>query len=210
MEEPLKIPSVKIALIGNEGVGKTCIIERFSKGIFSDVKATVGIGFTQKYLKINNQTIQCNLWDTSGQEKYRNIGKESYKDAYIVCLVYDITNNKSFEDIKDIWISNLKKYGEKNVILAIVGNKNDLYENEKVDENKAREYAKSINASFFLTSAKSGENIDSLFENLVKKYLNPEFIIKINSLNGENIENFDLENVNVDKKKKGCCCCTIF
>ena len=54
------------------------------------------------------------------------------------------------------------------------------------------------------------ENIDSLFENLVKKYLNPEFIIKINSLNGENIENFDLENVNVDKKKKGCCCCTIF
>ena len=204
---PIKFQNVKIALIGNSWVGKTSIIQRFATGKFKeDIKSTIGIGFTQKYLSIDGVNIQCNLWDTAGQEKYRSMGKECYKDAYIVCLVYDITNVTTFEDIKEVWLPNLLDYGEKYTVLALVGNKCDLYGDEKVNETEARDYAKSIDAAFYLTSAKDGENINELFENLVRKYLDPNFIIKINSLKEERGDSIDLKNGDKHKNKKKKCC----
>ena len=202
------IPNVKIALIGDSGVGKTCIVQRFSKGVFDkNIKTTIGLGFTQKYLTVNNKEIQCNLWDTAGAEKYRSIGRRFYKDAYIICLVYDITDAKSFEDIEKFWIPDLKNYGEECTLLALVGNKSDLYENEKVDETNARKYAEKIKALFFLTSAKSGDNINNLFESLIKKYLDPDFIIKINSLKEKKGESIGLKDGLEDiETKKGFCC----
>ena len=203
----VKIENVKIVLIGSSWVGKSSIIHRFTKGKFEEnIKPTVGIGFTQKYLLINDINVQCNLWDTAGLEKYRSLGQKFYKDAYIVCLVYDITNDKSFEDIEQIWLPNLLNCGEKYTVLALVGNKCDLYANEKVAETEAREYANSIGAEFFLTSAKNGDNIDILFESLVRKYLDPEYIIKINSLKEERGDGIDLKNDDKHKNKKSKCC----
>ena len=207
-KNPPIISNVKIALIGNSAVGKSCIINRFTKGVFEEnIKPTIGIGFAQKYLLIDGVNIQCNLWDTAGQEKYKSMGKECYRDAFIVCLVYDITDAKSFEDIEKVWLPDLKKFGEKYRVLALVGNKCDLYANEKVDESKAREYAEKIKASFFLSSAKNGDNIDILFENLVRKYLDPNFIIKVNLLKKERGGNICLKDGSDNKKaKKGSCC----
>ena len=208
VENSEKIESVKVALIGSSSVGKTSIIQRFSENTFSEnPKVTVGIGFTQKFLKINNQTIQCNIWDTAGTEKYRSMGKKCYKDAYIVCLVYDISNEQSFKEIETVWYPNLKENGEKYKIVALVGNKNDLYnECECVDEEKARNYATKINASFFLTSAKNGFNIDILFESLMKKYLDPKFIINVKSLKNEKGKNVKLKKNSKDSDKKSGCC----
>ena len=200
--------SVKISLIGDSGVGKTSIIDRFTKGIFNEkVQLTVGIGYSQKFLSIKETIVECNLWDSAGTERYRAIGKECYRDAFIVCLVYDITKYETYESLEKYWFPSLQENGEKCVILGIIGNKSDLYEDEKVDEFIAREFAEKIDASFFLTSARSGDNIDCVFESLVRKYLDPEFISKVSTLKEEKGENIDLNSSGTvnDNDKKKCC-----
>ena len=104
-------------------------------------------------------------------ERYRSLIKHFYKDANIICLVYDITRTESFENLKNIWYNNIKSYGEKYEVLAIVGNKSDLYEKEEVEEKEARNYAESIGATFMLTSAKYGDCIQLLFDTLIRQYI---------------------------------------
>jgi small GTP-binding protein len=171
--------SIKVTLLGDSGVGKTCIIKRYTEKRFdSDVVSTPGASYSQKFLEINNKNIQLDIWDTAGQEQYRALGIHFYKDAFIVCLVYDITCRQTFDNL-DNWYSDLKKYGEKYTITAVVGNKSDCYENEEVKEEEAREFAKKINSPFFLCSAKNGEGVDLIFKSLVEEYLGPEFTEKV-------------------------------
>ena len=142
-----------------------------------------GASYSHNVLEIDgNKSIQLELLDTAGQEKYRSLGRHFYKDSYIVCLVYDISYPQSFEDLKEKWYKDLKSYGEKYTVLAVVGSKSDCYENEEVKEEVAREYAKSIGATFMLTSAKTGDNINNLFETLVRQYLGPEFTKKVQEI----------------------------
>jgi ABC-type antimicrobial peptide transport system permease subunit len=111
-----------------------------------------------------------NVWDTIGQEKYRSFTNLFFKNANIVILVYDITNKKSFEEIKNYWYKEtLDNITNKDVILALIGNKTDLYENEQVSDEEGKKFAKQINAIFKTTSALSNIGINWLFENLGKK-----------------------------------------
>ena len=207
MEEE-KGDSVKITLLGNSGVGKTCIITRYTEGSFEQNKAsTSGASYSQKHLVIENKEITLDVWDTAGQEKYRSLGRHFYKDAYIVCLVYDITNLESFQTLKKKWYNDLKTYGEKFSIVAVVGNKSDCYEKEKVPEEEAREYAKSINAIFMLTSAKTGDNIDNLFDTLVRHYLGPDFIKKVQEMKQDKGETTKITEKNTVEKQKTKKCC---
>ena len=205
-KEKANMESVKVALLGSSGVGKTCIIKRYTEGNFDEnSQSTSGASYSQKILKIETKSIQVDIWDTAGQEKYRSLGKRFYKDAYIVCLVYDITNNESFNDLKEKWYSDLKSFGEKYNILAVVGAKSDCYEKEEVAENEAREYAKSIGATFMLTSAKNGSNIELLFDTLVRQYLGPEFtkkVIEMKKDKGEVIQVTKEKSKDDHKKKK--------
>ena len=178
-----KLISIKVALLGDSGVGKTCIINRYIKNEYNAHQtSTIGANYQQKTIIKNNIQYQLDIWDTAGQEKYRSLGKLFYKDAYIVIFVYDICIPKSFEDIKKIWYEDLKKLGEKYTVLAVVGNKHDLFENEKVEEKLAREYAKEINATFMLVSAQNGNNIENLFNTLVNTYLGQDFQPKIQEM----------------------------
>ena len=127
--------------------------------------------------------MKLDIWDTAGQEKYRSMSRMFYKDAYIILLIYDITDKQSFEDLKNFWIEELKRTGEKYRVLAIVGNKSDRYLEEKVNEDEARKYANEIGAVFAIVSAKTGDCINALFENVVEKYSNPDFATKINTEN---------------------------
>ena len=196
------VDSVKITLLGSSGVGKTCIIKRYTEGNFEEnCQSTSGASYSQKPLVIENKHIQLDLWDTAGQEKYRSLGRYFYKDAYIVCLVYDITNSQSFEELKSKWYNDLKTFGEKNNILAVVGSKSDCYENEEVKEEEAREYANSIGAIFMLTSAKNGDNIDLLFDTLVRQYLGPEFAKKVEEMKQDKGEVKKVTKNSVNKKK---------
>ena len=124
---------IKVILLGESSVGKTCIMFRFIEDKFSDRVASIGTQFGKKTIEINDEKITFAIWDTSGQEKYRALAKQYYKDAQVIIFVYDITNKKSFDNIKNYWYNETKENVEEdNVIFCLVGNKNDLYEEEEV------------------------------------------------------------------------------
>ena len=205
MAEP---EGIKITLIGNSGVGKTSIINQYIDQTFDEANAaTIGANYSEKTITKNNKEYELNIWDTAGQEKFHSVGKHFYKDAYIVCLVYDITSQDSLDQLKEIWYPDIKKYGEKYTILAVVGNKSDLYENDNLaDENQAKEFAQSINATFMLTSAKTGDGIEKLFDTLVDKFLSSDFNSKYKEMKQIKGEIKVLKpNEGEKKKKKGFC-----
>ena len=205
MAEP---EGIKITLIGNSGVGKTSIINQYIDQTFDEANAaTIGANYSEKVITKNNKEYELNIWDTAGQEKFHSVGKHFYKDAYIVCLVYDITSQDSLEQLEKIWYPDIKKYGEKYTILAVVGNKSDLYENDNLaDENQAKEFAQSINAIFMLTSAKTGDGIEKLFDTLVDKFLSSDFNSKYKEMKQIKGEIKVLKpNEGEKKKKKGFC-----
>ena len=109
---------------------------------------TVGVDFQDKVIQINDKKIRLQIWDTAGQERFRNIAKNYFHSSDGFLLVYDITNQDSLEQLKTMWSPDVQKYGEKYTILAVVGNKCDLYEGDNLaDENMAKEFAKSIGFS---------------------------------------------------------------
>lgn len=181
-EEEEEIPSeieVKVVLLGETHTGKTSLISKLINDAFSyNEPSTLVASSVEKvyeYKEYNNVEVHMEIWDTAGQEKFRSINKIFYKDATIAIFVYDITDEKSFEEIKTYWEQQVKMHGEPNVLYGIAGNKSDLYKNEKVKEKEAREYAKSIDAVFYLTSALVGTNINELFNDLGLKYLQKKF-----------------------------------
>ena len=180
------VPYLKITLIGDTGAGKTCIIIRYINDDFlPDKVSTMGVFCSNKLVKEDNKLLRVDLWDTAGQEQYRSLGRHFYKDSYVIILVYDITNRESFENLKIVWYKDLLKYNEKYTILAVVGNKNDLYEIEKVSEDEGRNYAKEINAIFMLVSAKNGDNINNLFNDIVNLYWEPIFQEKVDEMSNK-------------------------
>ena len=186
----------KIVLVGDAGTGKTCIISRFINDRFDKSQMTTACpSFCTKTVSYPeyNKTINLDIWDTAGQEIYRSISKLFYKGACVGILVYDVTSKKSFQSIKEYWYNELKDNTESNIIFNIVGNKIDLFESEEVDEEEAKNYAQSINAGFYLTSAKKNIEITDLFLQSGKKYIDPN--IKIESHNSkENYDNNDEKN----------------
>ena len=203
--------SIKIILIGNSGVGKTCISQRYIKGnkdIDLNPNSTVGASYFQKFIEIDGKSISVDIWDTAGQEKYRSMGKMFYKEAHIVLFIYDITNKESFKELQEVWYNEITENGEKNVVFVVVGNKSDLFLNEQVKEEDAREWAEQIGALYSLVSAKTGDCINALFENAVRKYLSPNFNseIKKEKKQKENIKRLsESNNNNIQKKKKKHC-----
>ena len=167
--------SIKIVLLGETAVGKTSIIQRFITDSFnSNCISSLSAQFNSKTMEINGETLKIDIWDTAGQEKYRSLARIFYKDAKVIVFVYDITNKKTFEEIKNYWFPQTKDNCENNVIYALVGNKNDLYEKEEVNEIDAINYAKEINAVFTTASALSNVGINSLFETLGQKLINKD------------------------------------
>ena len=209
-EDTKKNPlSIKTTLIGDSGVGKTCIINRYISNDFSfNLSSTNGVSYSKKELIIDNKKIQLDIWDTAGQEEYRSLGKHFYKDSYIVLLIYNIAKRESFDNLKNIWYEDLLKYGEEYKVLAVVGNKCDLYEQEAVPEEEARRFADEKNALFMNVSAKNGDNIDLLFESCLKKYFDPSFQFQIEERKKADLDSIIIRKSNrqsVQNYKKGCC-----
>ena len=203
----------KIVLVGDAGTGKTCIISRFVNDSFQKSQMTTACpSFCTKTISYPeyNKTINLDIWDTAGQEIYRAISKLFYKGACVGILVYDITSQKSFDSIKDYWYNELKENTESNIIFNVVGNKQDLYEQEQVKEQDAKEFAKSINAGFYLTSAKRNINISDLFINSGKKYIDPNYNFVINNNNDDNNEERKARSnslrINTAQRQRNTCC----
>ena len=171
--------TVKVVLLGEAGVGKTCIISRYITGSFNpDTISSLSAQFISKTMEFKdiNKTIKFDIWDTAGQERFRALAKIFYKDAKVICLCYDMTSKKTFDALKDFWYEQQTKLNvDGDPIYAIVACKNDLYENMQASDEEGREFAKSINGIFQSTSAKSNAGIDTLFENIGHRYFDPNF-----------------------------------
>ncbi len=187
---------IKAILIGESGVGKTslinvCIGNPFNEG----EKPTISNTFAKKIFEINSKKYIIDLWDTAGQERYRNMAKLFYKDAHIVIFVYDITNENSFNSLKDYWIKEVEEYLGDMPICGIVGNKKDLYFDESVKEATVKEYADSKNIKYKIVSAKNEPNgFNEFIEELLKD--SKPFEVSL--------EKIKLENINIKKSKCKC------
>ncbi len=210
--EEKKFPQCKVVLLGDSGVGKTCIISRYISGSFdSNSASTNGASYASKKVEYKdiNKTLILDIWDTAGQEKYKSLTKFFYKDAAVAILVYDISLKQSFENVKNYWYQQIQENGDKNMVLGIAGNKCDLYEEEAVPEAEAREFASSIGAIFGLTSAQNNTGINELFQDAGKKFLDPNFQQKLEVEKeekqideGEKVQRLTLEKAEVKKEKK--------
>ena len=213
-EEEEEEVRIKVTCIGSEGVGKSSIIKSYIKGSFDlDNASTCGADYYKKELKINNRKILLDIWDTAGQEKFHSVGRQFYRNSYIIIMVYDMTNIKSFEEIKNYWINDVLEHGEKYKIIALVGNKIDLYDAkgmDEIDEKIIKQFLDNISKNnkdcIFINervSAKKNENIKSLFDKLIQEYFGKEFNQKINGKILEDGQSFKIQKKKKTKKK--CC-----
>jgi small GTP-binding protein len=193
----------KVVLIGESGVGKTSIIAQFTSGKFDpDTVTSLSAQYVSKTIEFHNlqKAIKFDIWDTAGQEKYRALAKIFYKDAKVICLVYDITSEKTFNEIKTYWYEMVKSHADPDVLIAVVANKSDLYDNAEVKNEEGEEFAKSIGALFQSTSAKSDTGITNLFDNIGQKYFNPNF--DATSLDKQQQEEYQKKKTEEKQKKK--------
>ena len=166
--------TLKVVLIGESGVGKTCIINRYLNNEFEEkCECSLSAKFFSKTMLFpaHNKFIKFNIWDTAGQKKFRALTIIFYKDSDVVILVYDITRKESFEELKNYWYNEIKDNLSNNCIVIIAANKFDLYNEEKVSEDEARKFAKEKGLMFRCTSALTAEGIDDLFRDVGSKYL---------------------------------------
>ena len=197
---------IKIIVVGDSGVGKTNLINRFASDKFdTNSKATIGVEFVYKTLKINKEVIKVEVWDTAGQERYRAITSSYYKGAKGAIIVYDITNEDSFNNVES-WMNEVTKKGKTDMQFLLVGNKKDLVNDRIVTEQKGIDKAKELNMNLFEASALEKTNVNEAFNYLMKEiYLNIRREKNINTNNDEKIGQSGIA-LNTNKKNKKKCC----
>nr|ACO14611.1 Ras-related protein Rab-8A [Caligus clemensi] len=158
----------RLLLIGDSGVGKTCVLFRFSEDAFnSTFISTIGIDFKIRTIELDGKKIKLQIWDTAGQECFRTITTAYYRGAMGIMLVYDLTNEKSFYNIKN-WIRNIEEHASSDVEKMILGNKCDMNDRRNVTKEKGEELAIEYGIKFMETSAKSSINVEEAFFTLAR------------------------------------------
>ena len=162
-----------IVILGDEGVGKTCLISRFTLGCMGSGNPTNGVSCISKDINVNGINYLCEFWDVSGNKKYEALSKFYLRDSTnIIILVYDITKKISFIRLEK-WLDKiLEQLGDK-AYLILVANKIDLYEDEEINEQTGRKFAEIIKAKFVVASSIEGHynNWNSFLENEIKNYI---------------------------------------
>jgi small GTP-binding protein domain len=162
----------KCVIIGDSGVGKSNIFNRFIRDEFNlDSKATIGVEFSAKNVTVQDKVIKCQVWDTAGQERFRALAKSYYRGAVGCLLVYDITNYDSFQHL-DKWLKEVKDHAEPHLVVLLIGNKCDLEEKRAVKQEEGAEFAEKNGLGFIEVSAKDNLNIETAFSRLTTEIFN--------------------------------------
>ena len=191
----------KLILIGDSGVGKTNILNRYINNEFSLAsQSTVGVEFGSKIIKKNDKSIKLQIWDTAGQERYKSITTAYYKGSKGALVVYDISRKSTFENV-DKWIGELKTNGNKDVRIILVGNKADLEDKRQIQTDEVAKKAEQYNIAFCETSALDGRNIEHAFDCLVNEISK---IVEKESTSGElkNIQESNAITLDTNEEKK--------
>jgi Ras-related protein Rab-8A len=158
----------KLLLIGDSGVGKTCVLFRFSEDAFnSTFISTIGIDFKIRTIELDGKKIKLQIWDTAGQERFRTITTAYYRGAMGIMLVYDITNEKSFDNIRN-WIRNIEEHATSDVEKMVLGNKCDMNDRRQVSKDRGSALALENGMKFMETSAKASINVEEAFVTLAR------------------------------------------
>ena len=161
----------KVLLLGDSTVGKTCFLLRYCDKRFQEAHlSTIGLDYRLKTMTLESgKKIKLQIWDTAGQDRFRAITKNYYKGANGIILIYDVTNLQTYENVKN-WIAQIREEANPNVIIYLAGNKIDVSEEEKVVKTEdGQKIADEFNLPFYETSAKNGDNVNKIFEDLVEK-----------------------------------------
>jgi Ras-related protein Rab-1A len=186
----------KILLIGDSGVGKSCLLLRFADDSWTETHiSTIGVDFKIKTLTIDGKTVKLQIWDTAGQERFRTITSSYYRGAQGIILVYDCTDRESFNNVKQ-WMGEIDRYACENVNKLLVGNKCDLQAEKTVDTNTAKEFADSYDIPFIETSAKTGFNVEKCFVQIATSIKNRMSAQNPNKADGSS------STIKVDKSNK--------
>jgi len=150
-------------LIGDSGVGKSCLLLRFADDTYTESHiSTIGVDFKIRTIQLDGKTIKLQIWDTAGQERFRTITSSYYRGAHGIIVVYDTTDSETFEHVKT-WLHEIDRYASENVNKLLVGNKSDLTSKRQVETESAKEFADSVTIPFLETSAKNATNVEDAF-----------------------------------------------
>ncbi len=156
----------KLLIIGDSGVGKSCLLLRFADDAFTNSYiSTIGVDFKIRTLNHEGKTLKLQIWDTAGQERFRTITSSYYRGAHGIVIVYDVTNMKSFENVS-AWLEEINKFATPGHNKLLIGNKCDEKNLREVSFEEGRNFAETHHMSFIETSAKLSVNVDRAFTNL--------------------------------------------
>jgi len=197
---------IKILTLGDQSVGKSSIVIRYSDNKFSDTfLSTIGVDSKRKIIKVKGEKVKVSIWDTAGQEKFQNIVKQYYNGANGILLIFDITNKKSFEKI-NFWYNDLiNKIKKEEIVIYLVGNKVDLEENRQITIEEAEKYANDKNIPYFEVSAKSGDGIKKLFDDITNDIMDKILNFNEKEDNDDKLRVSFLERENFKPKTNKCC-----
>jgi Ras-related protein Rab-1A len=162
----------KLLLIGDSGVGKSCLLLRFADDSYLESYiSTIGVDFKIRTVELDGKTIKLQIWDTAGQERFRTITSSYYCGAHGIIVVYDVTDQESFNNVKQ-WLNEIDRYASENVNKLLVGNKSDLATKKVVDYQTAKAFADEIGIPFLETSAKNATNVEQAFMTMAAEIKN--------------------------------------
>jgi small GTP-binding protein len=202
--------SFKIIVIGDSGVGKSCLTNRATTNLFEDAySATVGFEFLSFNIKIEDKVIKLQIWDTCGQELYRSLITNFYRNSSLAIIVYAINSKDSFENI-EMWLRELRTHSNPDAKVFLIANKIDLENERKITKEQGESFAKSNKLNLFIeSSAKTGFNSKKIFIKAAKLLYDEH--LKYKEAGGTPTaeveeKNFEIMNKPIAKKeKKGCC-----
>ena len=207
---------IKVVIVGDSSVGKTNLLSRFVNNSFNqNSRNTIGVDFSAVDLSINGQNIKAQFWDTAGQEKYRSIASAYYKNAQGIIITYDVTREKTFENVNS-WYNELREQGEPDVEIVLIGNKIDLESERKVTSDQGAQLAKEKGMFFMEVSAKTNQDecVENAFKILLEEIVNKteerlkeSRVYEIQSQNGARLKDRTNEDGNEGSDGQSGLCC---
>merc|ERR1712159_243292 len=158
----------KLLLIGDSGVGKSCLLLRFAAETYTP---TIGVDFKIRTVEIDGKVIKLQIWDTAGQERFRTITSSYYRGAHGIIVVYDVTDHETYDAVER-WMTEIDRFAGPEVNKMIVGNKCDMVSKKQVDYAEAKGYADGLGINFFETGAKDNQNVEQAFLDLTRQIKN--------------------------------------
>ncbi|XP_013778333.1 ras-related protein Rab-30-like [Limulus polyphemus] len=193
----------KVVLVGNAGVGKTCLVRRFTQGLFPPCQgATIGVDFLIKTVEVEGEKVKLQIWDTAGQERFRSITQSYYRSAHALILVYDISTQPTFDCLPG-WLREIEQYANPRVLRVLVGNKIDR-EDREVPSVIGEDFATANDMYFIETSAKEADNVDKLFMEIAAQ-LTREAVMSSSHYNGCSTEVPSTLNESQERSEHQCC-----